>query len=48
MAEERALVSSVGYGLIKKQTANNAGWQCSCQRRDGIQREWLDSNSNLV
>lgn len=46
MAEEKALVSSVGYGLIKKQRANSARWQCSCQRRDVIQREWLDSSSN--
>lgn len=48
MAEEKVLVSSVAYGLIKNQRANNARWQYSCQRRGGIQRGWLESSSNEV
>jgi len=46
MVEEKALLRSVGYQLIEKQRANNVRWQSSCQSREDIQRESLDSSGN--
>lgn len=46
MTAENTEVKSVRYVLIKKKRTNNKIWQCSCQRKDGIQRERQDSSDN--